>query len=259
MALNPKGFDPLASLFDAPNPVRGPSTSPIGSFDDDDTSPTLHPEAGRDEFDVEEPSLFEPEIDKVALARALARAAMARAASGGRSAPAADSPRGEPVVAAQKTSEPVSDESSDPSLRLLARARRPTSAQAAMAEAKRREALAAGRAAERRANQLPREVRRILKRQAPGAQLQIVNALVMDERAKLRALWKAHRSRLSGMGQLHQVVATTNVIRALTAVGPGQLVAAIVRTESSEYLVWVDMGSQATVAAFVDARTWIAG
>jgi hypothetical protein len=36
-------------------------------------------------------------------------------------------------------------------------------------------------------------------------------------------------------------------------------VAAVVRTESSEYLVWVDMGSQATVAAFENARTWIAG
>ena len=81
----------------------------------------------------------------------------------------------------------------------------------------------------------------------------------MDERAKLRALWKAHRSRLSAIGQLHQVVATTNVIRALTAVGPGQLVAAVVYTDSSEYLVWVDMGSQSTVAAFENARTWIAG
>ncbi len=255
MALSPKGFDPLASLFDAPDRVPGPPTTPIGSFDDDDTSPTLHPEAGRDEFDVEEPSLFEPEIDKVALARALARAAMARAASSVRKAPAPEPP----VTSEASVPEASTDESSDPSLRLLARARRPTSAQAAMAEAKRREALVAGRAAERRANQLPREVRRILKRQAPGAQLQVVHALVMDERAKLRALWKAHRSRLSGMGQLHQVVATTNVIRALTAVGPGQLVAAVVRTESSEYLVWVDMGSQATVAAFVEARTWIAG
>ncbi len=254
MALSPKGFDPLASLFDAPERLPGPPTAPIGSFDDDDTSPTLHPDAGGDDFDVEEPSLVEPEIDKVALARALARAAMARAASHARPAavePVASAPAPPPVV------EP--EQSPDPSLRLLARARRPTSAQEAMAEAKRREAVVADRARERRANQLPREVRRILKRQAPGAQLQVVNALVMDERSKLRALWKAHRSRLSGLGQLHQVVATTNVIRALTAVGPGQLVAAVVRTDSSEYLVWVDMGSQATVAAFENARTWIAG
>jgi hypothetical protein len=128
-----------------------------------------------------------------------------------------------------------------------------------MAEAKRREQRATTRARERRASQLPREVRRILKRQAPGATIQVVNALVMDERTKLRALWKAHRSRLSALGQLHQVVATSNVIRALTAVGPGQLVAAVVKTESSEYLVWVDMGSQVIVAAFENGRTWIAG
>ncbi len=248
MALSPKGFDPLASLFDAPDRRPAPTTTPIGSFDDDDTSPTLHPDTASDDFDVEEPSLVEPEIDKVALARALARAAMARAASS-EPAPASETPAPAAAPAAP----------ADPSLRLLARARRPTSAQEAMAEAKRREQVAAQRAQERRANQLPREVRRILERQAPGAKLVVVNALVMDERSKLRALWKAHRSRLSHLGQLHQVVATTNVIRALTAVGPGQLVAAVVRTESSEYLVWVDMGSQATVAAFEDARTWIAG
>ncbi len=252
MAEAHKGFDPLASLFDAPDAFRAPSRAPIGSFEDDDTSPTLHPDAAGDDYDVEEPSLVEPEIDKVALARALARAAMARVA--------AQQPKPPPPPAPVAPSvEPETEEISDPSQRLLNRARRPTSALDALARAKQQEEDAKVRARKRRMSQLPDEVRRVLKRQCPGAKLRVVNALVMDERAMLRALWKGHRSRLSAQGALHQVVATTNVIRALTAVGPGQLVAAIVRTESSEYLVWVDMGSQSTVAAFPEARTWIAG
>jgi hypothetical protein len=254
MALAPKGFDPLASLFDAPERRPQQAVSNVCSFEDDDTSPSLHPDSTDDDFDVEEPSLVDIEIDKVALARALARAALARAAGAPKpNPPAPPAPLPEPGLA------PAPTRPEDPSLRLLARARRPTSAQEAMAEAKRREQRATTRARERRASQLPREVRRILKRQAPGATIQVVNALVMDERTKLRALWKAHRSRLSALGQLHQVVATSNVIRALTAVGPGQLVAAVVKTESSEYLVWVDMGSQVIVAAFENGRTWIAG
>ncbi len=256
MAEARKGFDPLASLFDAPDAFRAPTTSPIGSFEDDDTSPTLHPDVAGGDFEVEEPSLVEPRIDKVALARALARAAMARMANEVTEAPPPPPPAASAPLASR---EPETEEVSDPSLRLLARAKRPTSALDALQQAKQREEKARVRARQRRISQLPDDVRRVLKRQCPGAQLEVVNALVMDERSMLRALWKGHRSRLSAQGALHQVVATTNVIRALTAVGPGQLVAAIVRTASSEYLVWVDMGSQSTVAAFEDARTWIAG
>ena len=58
-------------------------------------------------------------------------------------------------------------------------------------------------------------------------------------------------------GVLGMVVAATSVLRALEAVPKGQLVAAVAATESSEYLVWVDIGSEATIAAFPDARTWI--
>ncbi len=259
MAVAPKGFDPLASLFDVPGIAQVSSTAPLGTYEDDDTSPTLHPGMLAEDLDAEEPSLVEPEIDKVALARALARAAMAQAASVEPVELLPVAPSQGEVASTPAPSPEHSENSRDPSLRLLARARRPTSAQEAMAEAKRQEELAASQVLARRISQLPGEVRRILERQAPGADLQVANALVMDERAKLRALWKAHRSRLSAIGQLHQVVATTNVIRALTAVGPGQLVAAVVYTDSSEYLVWVDMGSQSTVAAFENARTWIAG
>ncbi len=80
----------------------------------------------------------------------------------------------------------------------------------------------------------------------------------MDDRVVLRALWKGHRARFAKQGALAEVVSTTQVIRALDAVAQGQLVAAIVRTESSDYLVWVDLGAQATIAAFPDARAWYA-
>jgi len=45
----------------------------------------------------------------------------------------------------------------------------------------------------------------------------------------------------------------------LDAVAPGQLVAAIVATPGNEYLVWVDLGSEATIAALPDAKSWISG
>jgi hypothetical protein len=45
----------------------------------------------------------------------------------------------------------------------------------------------------------------------------------------------------------------------LDAVAPGQLVAAVVTSKSNEFLVWVDLGSEATIAALPDARSWISG
>lgn len=107
--------------------------------------------------------------------------------------------------------------------------------------------------------ELPTQVDRILRRQLKGiTALDVVNALMMDDRTLLTALWKGHRARFAQIGQLGQVVSTTNVIRALGAVPQGQLVAAIVETEVSDYLVWVDLGSEAVIAAFADARAWYA-
>ena len=112
----------------------------------------------------------------------------------------------------------------------------------------------------RRMNKLPAKVSRVLGRLLATTEgLEVQNALVMDDRRVLKALWKAHRARMASDGQVDGVVATTNIIRALDAVAPGQLVAAIVATSSSEYLVWVDLGSEATIAALPDARSWISG
>lgn len=146
---------------------------------------------------------------------------------------------------------------------LASRARRPTSAleaarAASQAEDERKldEATAAAEAHERA---IPQLVESILLKQLRGVErIKVGKALRMDDRVVLRALWKGHRARFAQQGALAEVVSTTQVIRALDAVAQGQLVAAIVRTQSSDYLVWVDLGSQATIAAFPDARAWYA-
>ena len=204
-----------------------------------------------------------PAIDKAALAKALAKAAMARAkASPAAPSPAAPSPAApSPAAAPPRVASPVAS-APPPSKKpgLASRAQRPMSAleaAQAAAEAERRRKAAEQIHAVR---DLAVQVAGLLRRQLPSAsKLEIVNALVLDDRTTLRALWKGHRAKFAAQGALDQVVATTNVLRALDAVAEGQLVASIVETETTEYLVWVDLGSQATIAAFSNARSWYAG
>ncbi|MBK9645726.1 MAG: hypothetical protein IPO67_11340 [Deltaproteobacteria bacterium] len=194
-----------------------------------------------------------PEVDKAALAKALAKAAIARAKANPAPAP--------PPVAAPVAAAPVAAAAPPPKKAGLAsRAQRPMSAleaaQAAADSERRRKAAEQIHAV----RDLAVQVAGLLRRQLPSAsKLEIVNALVLDERTTLRALWKGHRAKFAAQGALDQVVATTNVLRALDAVAEGQLVASIVETETTEYLVWVDLGSQATIAAFSNARSWYAG
>ena len=224
-----KGFDPLSSLFDVPGSGFMDDT-PTGNramgfpreFSEDQAAPAE---------DLPKEELPEVEVlNKEALAKSLALAAMARAAEAGESGNAG---------LAQRASKPMS---------ALEAARN-----AAASEARQRQEVQ-----QKQASMLPRQVEKLLSRKLPGVQrLEVVNALVMDDREVLKALWKAHRTRMAHHGVLGMVVAATSVLRALEAVPKGQLVAAIAATESSEYLVWVDIGSEATIAAFPDARTWI--
>jgi hypothetical protein len=249
-----KGFDPLASLFDAPDPslsvpafdsiedsIEPTPTAPIEQLkglddsleqeaDHNEPEPEPEPESSSPTVELSEPMAPEDletrEIDKEELAAALAKAAVAR------------SPQMDKIE------------------RLSARAARPRSAQDAMELERRSQA----EREERRKKRLPRKVSQILARQLPGVENVVVeNALIMDDRVVLKALWKAHRARMASHGSLDGVVGTTNVIRALDAVAQQQLAVAIVATESSEYLVWIDLGTQATIAAFADARSWISG
>lgn len=245
-----KGFDPLASLFEAPEPnIRVPVSDSIE--DSIEPTPTAPIETLKEinepleEEDVQEisvePTYERPdpfaesadsedcdtrEINKEELAAALAKAAAAR------------SPQMDKIE------------------RLSARASRPKSVHDAIALERRSDI----ERQERKKKRLPRKVGQILARQLPGVEnVSVENALIMDDRVVLKALWKAHRARMASQGSLDGVVGTTNVIRALDAVAHQQLAVAIVATESSDYLVWIDLGTQATIAAFADARSWISG
>ena len=250
------------------------------------------PKAAPAETEAEAESKAEDALHKAALAKSLAKAAIAKAeqaaARQAKAVQAAESAREaararaaaakaaqapkpaavatpSPAPQAQKP-KPSKSSSGKPKGRfdgLAKRARRPTSAleaarAASQAEDQRKqdEAIAAAEAHERA---IPALVESILRKQLRGVErLKVGKALRMDDRVVLRALWKGHRARFAQQGALAEVVSTTQVIRALDAVAQGQLVAAIVRTDSSDYLVWVDLGAQATIAAFPDARAWYA-
>jgi hypothetical protein len=280
--------------LDAPDPGHFPSegvdevplvaptqADPLPSAFDDEPLPTELSEPV-EEPPVEEPA--RPQVDKAALAKALARAAMAKAAAAAPKETASETRKAHGVKTAglRKAQQaqarripppPEDEEASAPPAKkkkgrptsksrvagLAARARRPKSALEAAREAAKAEDAKAEEAQVARLLELPLRVQGILRRQLTGmSKVEVANALVMSDRPLLRALWKGHRARFVGSGQLSEVVATTNVIRALGAVPAGQLVAAIVETTESEYLVWVDVGSEAVIAAFPDARAWYA-
>jgi hypothetical protein len=228
-----KGFNPLASLFDAPNPLIDADVVYDGEEDSFSESSL---EEIPDDFDLGSPLMTEEfeaketqEVSKEELAKALAQAAI-------KQRPAAESRAAE----------------------LAARSTQPLSAKAALKAAAKAEAEKRRARLRRRMNKLPAKVSRVLSRLLAGGEVfEVQNALVMDDRRVLKALWKAHRARMATDGLVDGVVATTNIIRALDAVAPGQLVAAVVTSKSNEFLVWVDLGSEATIAALPDARSWI--
>lgn len=86
----------------------------------------------------------------------------------------------------------------------------------------------------------------------------VANAILMDERVVLAGLWRAHRAKFAATGDLAGAVACGAVLRALTTVPIGQLVAAHAVTDKSDWLVWVDLVSGSPLAAFRDARAWFA-
>ncbi|MBM4367052.1 MAG: hypothetical protein FJ102_12635, partial [Deltaproteobacteria bacterium] len=85
----------------------------------------------------------------------------------------------------------------------------------------------------------------------------IANALVVDDRAVLTALWKAHRARFANEGDIAAAVACSTVVRALGSVAPGQLAVAHAVTDKTDWLVWIDL-DRGPLAAFRDARALFA-
>ena len=207
----------------------------------------------------QEPTPATEEHSKADLAKALAKAALARA--------------GQPVSVPKRVVPPPSLALPDMSLPappepeqkptrkrrakagLAARATRPMSAlEAAAAAAKAEDTRRTARGPE-----LVRLCSAIVRHEFRGSKkLAVVNAIPMDDRPLLSALWKGHRATFASRGDLSSVLATTTVIMALERAKPGALVAAIIETETSDYLAWVDMASERVLAAFPDARAWYA-
>jgi hypothetical protein len=146
---------------------------------------------------------------------------------------------------------------------LAARARRPRSALDAAREAAREETKAAEerKAAEirRKANVLTDKIQALIPAWLPGVgTYYVANAIITNERSILKALWKAHRAKFLSDGHLERAVGVASVLHALENTGQGELVAAHVVTDASDYLLWMDLGSDSLVAAFADARAWFA-
>lgn len=289
MSSSKKGFDPLASLFDLPEtlPAVAPSAPPAKG----DALPEathLKPAA------PVVPPLSGP--DPAQLAKILARAAVARAgapkpAPGGatlvpesRGAAPASSPK-----PAAKETRPPAAAAASPMSRLMAAPppRKTVSVEEAMRlageeESRRRAESAAVKPAAPAPT--PAAAPAVVAPRAPAASapastgdisdvvggiiqdslpelgaVYVAKALVMDDRGVLTALWRAHRARFGSTGDVAGAVAVSAVLRALAAVRPGQLAVAHAVTDKSDWLIWVDLSTSTTVAAFKDARAWFAG
>ncbi len=277
MTTSKKGFDPLGSLFDLPEPLPVPP-SPV--------APAAPPPVKGDELPESTHVKPTPPLgpDPAELAKILARAALSKAGApkppGGGST-LVPAPAGAPVKPAKaaKPAAPAKEasrlSSAPPPQRALsaADAMRVAQAHEARAEVERKlpppvTAPAAPPVAadampsqpNREADDLVNVVSGIAGDSLPGlGDVYVARALIMDDRGVLTALWRAHRARFVSSGDVAGAVSVLAVLRALAAVGRGQLVAAHAVTDKSDWLLWVDLGNQTLVAAFKDPRAWLAG
>ena len=140
--------------------------------------------------------------------------------------------------------------------RLAARSVRPK----APLEAARAAAVSESAAKERVSQTLTDRIQTLIEASLPGVgDLDVKATKVADEREVLQALWKAHRSKFLGDGELERAVAAARVVESLKHAPSGALIAAHAVTAASDYLVWIDLQNGSLVAAFADARAYFAG
>ena len=123
-------------------------------------------------------------------------------------------------------------------------------------ERKLRDAAQAIAAEQQLSDRIQEMVPRILPKAGP---IYVANALRVEQRSVLRALWRSHRSRFMADGQLERAVGAAAVLHALDAVSDEGLVVAHVVTDASDYLLWMDLDEDTVLAAFADARAYFAG
>ena len=276
-----KGFDPLSSLFDAPDPGDVlQDASPSGHALTQPGRPAPRPEtfsgieAGLDLEDAPTEMAPAPEPSPAAGKAEVGGAGPLRSRPSGSAdvefigdLPASDDwteSKPEALFALNQLPSPEPDEGPAPRYgqkmsrleRLAARAVRPISALDAAREAASMEA-----AAEERASQtLTDRIQSLIVASLPGVgDIDVKAAKVADERDVLSALWKSHRSKFLSDGELERAVAAARVVDHLKNSPSGALIAAHAVTAASDYLVWIDLQSGSLVAAFADARAYFAG
>lgn len=269
-----KGFDPLASLFEAPEPGRAEaSASPAAAAPP--SAPAIDKVALAKELAAEAAAeaaarKAAQELDKVALAKKLAAEAAAKAAARKANEDKVALAKRLAAEAVAKAAAKKGAAAAKPKSRLdsmAQRARRPTSAlEAARAAAAREEqdqAQAQRAEAASRKQRLGVRVQALIPEALPGlGRLRVERALFADQRDVLADLWRGHRARFLAEGELERAVGTAAVLHALESLPQGQLVVAHVVTDASDYLVWMDVnletGAGGLLAAFADARAYFA-
>jgi hypothetical protein len=276
-----KGFDPLSSLFDAPDPgaVRQDANPGSGGVTEPGR-PAPRPEslAGIGTgLDIEDaPTEMAPIPDAAELPKPgeVAGAGPLRAKPAAASnvefigeLPASDdwtASKPEALFALNQLPTPEPDEAPAPRYgqrlsrveRLAARAVRPMSALDAAREAATSEAAVAERASQT----LTDRIQSLIEASLPGVgDIDVKAAKVADEREVLMALWKSHRGKFLSDGELERAVAASRLVDMLKHSPAGSLIAAHAVTAASDYLVWIDLQSGSLVAAFADARAYFAG
>jgi hypothetical protein len=84
--------------------------------------------------------------------------------------------------------------------------------------------------------------------------VQVLRAAAVEQRDIHTAIWKAHRARFVGQGEMARALGASAVLGALKSVGPGQLQAVLVSTGGEPVLAWLNMEQQTCIAAFDDAH-----
>jgi hypothetical protein len=278
-----KGFDPLSSLFDAPDPgavrqdageefgdvtelrPRAPVTadaSGLSSGLDTEDAPT---EMAPIRAATELPTTQNDAVGGAGPLRAKPKQDGNVQFIG--ELPASDDwteSKPEALFALNQLPVPETDEAPAPRYsqklsrleRLAARAVRPKSA----LEAARQAATAESAAKEQVCQTLTEKIQVLIRASLPGVgDIDVKAAKVADEREVLIALWKAHRSKFLSDGELERAVAAYRVVDILRHAPPGALIAAHAVTVASDYLVWIDLQSGGLVAAFSDARAYFSG
>ena len=275
-----KGFDPLSSLFDAPDPaaVGRDGGRGLGSISEPGLPSDVQAQGIAPGLELEDaPTEMVPMPAAAELpepAGEVAGAGPLKSKPSGSDAvefigelPASDDwteSKPEALFSLNQLPTPDPDEEAAPRYgqrlsrveRLAARAVRPKSALEAA-----REAVDAEEAVQERASQtLTDRIQSLVEASLPGVgDLDVKAAKIADEREVLIALWKSHRTKLLSDGELERAVAASRVVELLKQAPDGALIAAHAVTAASDYLVWIDLQSGSLVAAFADARAYFAG